>query len=112
MDRATVGSLLDNSNKRRNKDDNKPPPFLATSRRNTTIGKEKSKNSKSYTNLRQTKSKNEISPFVVANTNGAKSKRRGENSNNNSPADSLKKEKLVSNAKNQLQGLIRAIKIN
>ena len=110
MDRATVGSLLDNSNKRRNKDDNKPPPFLATSRRNTTIGKEKSKNSKSYTNLRQTKSKNDISPFVVANTNGAKSKRRGENSNNNSPADSLKKEKLVSNAKNQLQGLIRANK--
>ena len=71
---------------------------------------EKSKNSKSYTNLRQTKSKNDISPFVVANTNGAKSKRRGENSNNNSPADSLKKEKLVSNAKNQLQGLIRANK--
>ena len=88
------------------------PPFMSTTRRNTTIGVDKSKNvkSKSSPNLLKSSTRtnniNDASPFIVANQNG--SRRFKQVANDHDTAEAGRKQQIMHRARTSLEGLIKS----
>ena len=88
------------------------PPFLSTTRRNTTIGVDKSKNvkAKSSPNLLKsstaTNTRNKRSPFIVANQNGSHHSKMV--TKGYTQAEDGRKQQIMHRARTSLEGLIKS----